>query len=439
MNLILMKVLSASCTSFNAFEGSYSPDGQRIAFIRQHKNERLPAIRNQSDFLNKNIEPDKWQTSETTTTVTASSIVSDSVITQSKRWETESYATGGRWLKPRTILPSFKEVGKNNTYQAGFSLHSNSLLADQSYSAELTYFENRGWYEITYQNKSFFPGFKAQLYNEPNYFTFEQEDLGLFTLLRQNRALSLSVPLNVRLNNNIYSSSVYIEPELRYSQIRFFDTRQELPSSDFSDLAVANLYSQFNIRLQQNIRDVQPNTGITLFSEIEHYLSDRELSFNVNNGEIQLTQPRSTALRGGVFSYFSPLSRWNQSLRVGLQGLTQSGLIFNNQFLVSDGFSEQVLPTANNLLSLSTRYTIPLVFADDGGFLLPFYLKNIYLVAFSNSVTSPTAADWLEQSRSVFGLQLRTQFRISNLSFDIGVGYGFEPTRKNHQFFIDSF
>jgi hypothetical protein len=140
----------------------------------------------------------------------------------------------------------------------------------------------------------------------------------------------------------------------------------------------------------------------------------------------------------GIFSYFSPLRRWNQSLRIGLQGLTQSGLIFNNQSLVSDGFSEQVLPTANNLLSLSTRYTIPLVFADDGGFLLPFYLKNLYLVAFSNSVTSPTTANWYEQSRSVFGLQLRTQFRISNLSFDIGVGYGYEPTRKNHQFFIDS-
>lgn len=426
-------------TSFNAFEGSYSPDGQRIAFIRQHKNERLPAILNQTDFLNKSIEPEKWQTSETTTTVTTSSIVSDSVFTESKRLKTDSYTTGGRWLKPRTILPAFKEVGNNNTYQAGFSLHSNSLLADQSYSAEFTFFEDRGWYEITYQNKSFYPGFKAQLYSEPDYLAFESERGNVLTLLRQNRALSLSVPLNVRFNNNIYSSSVYLEPEIRYSQIRFFDTREELPPSEFSSLAVANLYSQFNIRLQQNIRDVQPNTGITLFSEIEHYLSDRELSFAINNGEIQLTQPRSTALRGGLFSYFSPLRRWNQSLRIGLQGLTQSGLIFNNQSLVSDGFSEQVLPTANNLLSLSTRYTIPLIFADDGGFLLPFYLKNLYLVAFSNSVTSPASADWYKQSRSVFGLQLRTQFRISNLSFDIGVGYGYEPTRKNHQFFIDSF
>ncbi|GAA5522739.1 hypothetical protein LQ318_13360 [Aliifodinibius salicampi] len=426
-------------TPFNAFEGSYSPDGQRIAFIRQHKNERLPAILNQSDFLNKTIEPDKWQTSETTTTVTTSPVVSDSVYAQSKHWETDTYTTGGRWLKPRTILPSFKEVGNSNNYQAGFALHSNSLLADQSYSAEFTYFKDRSWYEITYQNKSFFPGFKAKLYSEPDYLAFEQEDRGLFTLLRQNRALSLSIPLNVRLNNNIYSSSVYIEPEIRYSQIRFFDTREELPSSDFSDLAVANLYSQFNIRLQQNIRDVQPNTGITLFSEIEHYLSDRELSFAVNNGEIQLTQPQSTALRAGMFSYFSPLRRWNQSFRVGLQGLTQSGLIFNNQSLVSDGFSEKVLPTANNLLSLSTRYTIPLAFADNGGFLLPFYLKNLYLVAFSNSVTSPASTNWYERSRSVFGLQLRMQFRISNLSFDIGAGYGYEPTRKNHQFFIDSF
>lgn len=107
--------------------------------------------------------------------------------------------------------------------------------------------------------------------------------------------------------------------------------------------------------------------------------------------------------------------------------------------MISDGFSEPIFVGFNNLLSFSTRYTIPLAYVDDGGFLLPFYLSNVYLVAFTNTVTDPTLNDWYDTSRSVFGIGVRAQFRISNFSFNIGVGFGYEPTRKESQFFIGDF
>ena len=97
------------------------------------------------------------------------------------------------------------------------------------------------------------------------------------------------------------------------------------------------------------------------------------------------------------------------------------------------------MPGSFNLLSFDTRYTIPISYVDNGGFLLPLYLSNIYLVAYSDTVVDPTMENWYEGSRSVFGLGLRARFRLSNLSFDIGIGYGYEPTRDNHHFFIGDF
>jgi hypothetical protein len=90
-------------------------------------------------------------------------------------------------------------------------------------------------------------------------------------------------------------------------------------------------------------------------------------------------------------------------------------------------------------LSFDTRYTIPLFYVDDGGLLLPLYLSNIYLVTFSNTVTDPTFSDWYEGSRTVFGIGVRTSFQLSNLRFNIGLGFGYEPTRKQAQFFIGDF
>src|SRR5690625_451219 len=169
---------------------------------------------------------------------------------------------------------------------------------------------------------------------------------------------------------------------------------------------------------------------------IEHHWSASDLRFSTGQNDLELNFRQPTAFQSGIYAFVSPFRRWNQSLRLSVEGLTQSGLIYDNQSLISDGFSEPVLLDSNNLLSVSTRYTIPLLFADDGGFLLPFYLNNLYMVAFSNSVTDPTSSSWYDQSRSVFGLELRTKFRISNLAFDLGIGYGYEPTRQNHQFFF---
>ena len=434
-HLTLNTVRQVTNAPFGAFEGSYSPDGNKVAFVQQKKNERLPAIISRKYFLGKQITSHSGKKGG----IENEPIVPDSVVTDSQNWQKGNYAASGEWLKPRTILPVVEEVTGRDVFQTGLGFYSSDLLQSQSYSTEITYLQQRLWYNFSYRNKTFFPGFRVQLESSPSYLSIsnqQQNSTVIQTLLRQQRSLSLSIPIQIRGNQNVFSTSFFIEPKVSQSQLRFFEISPTNRSSNFTNATEGNIYSQFNFRLQQNLRDLQPNTGVILFSELEHIFSADELTFTAYNNSINLLLQQATALHGGIYSFVSPLRKWNQSLRIGLTGLTQSGLLFDNQGLVSEGFSEPVFPTSQNLLSFSTRYTIPLAFVDNGGFLLPLYLSNVYLAAFSNSVVDPTFSNWYQNSRSVFGVELRTRFRLSNLSLDIGVGIGYEPTRQQHQFFI---
>ncbi|HET6528844.1 MAG TPA: hypothetical protein VFG39_08865 [Balneolaceae bacterium] len=434
-------IIQITNASFNAFEGAYSRDGGSVAFIKQVENKRLPAILERNRFEGSRIPAGQWVFSEDK--ISEQPAVPDSILTASESWETGDYSPGLNWLKPRTVLPVFEEVSSRDVYQWGLAFHSNNLLQSQAYSAEITYLEDRLWYDLNYQNKTFYPGFEVSYFSEPSYGAFNVQDpsgkITTYSLLQQERGLALSVPFQFQLNQNVFFTSLFIEPEIRRSQIRFFEMGTGDNQSEFAGAAIANIYGQFNFRLQQNIRDLQPNSGLILYAELEHYLSSDSINFTAYGYNLPISLNQKTALTGGAFTYFSPFRRLNQSLRVGVEWLTQSGVIYDNQSLVSNAFSVPVFETSNNLLSFSTRYTIPLFYVDDGGFLVPLYLSNVYLVGFTSTVTDPTFENWIKGSRSVFGLGIRARFRLSNLAFDIGVGFGFEPTRGNTEIFIGDF
>ena len=425
---------------YNAFEASYSPSGDQISFVVQKENEQLPAILSEEEYYNQRVDPELWKPSPTKEKFMQRPELGHDVNTEG--WQQADYSDGLSWLKPRAVLPVVEEVGNTDSYQIGAALHSNNLLQNQSYSLQLTGFEERLWYDFTYRNKMFYPGFRASAFSEPAFRTLgfvTEQDTTTVPLIRQERSFALSVPISYTLDRNIYFSSFTVEPEIRRSQIRYFDTGGGSAASNFGNLTIGNIFSSFNYRLQQNIRDVQPNSGITLFGEAEHYFSTSDLRFSVSGQQFERSFIKPTALRGGLYTYVSPLRKWNQSLRISLLGITQTDAVFDNQFLVSNGFSESVFPLSNNLLSFGTRYTVPLISADDGGFLLPLYLSNIYLAGFSNTVADASGGDPLRHTRTVFGAGIRARFRLSNLSFDIGVAIGYEPTRKSSNVFVGNF
>lgn len=427
-------------SKYNAFEASYSPDGNRIAFIVQKGNEQLPVVIPRRNSSNQQI---------TARQPTIQSEAVNTISTNGNRgarqeeWTTKPYTSGFSWLRPRAVLPVIDDVSDRGRYMYGASFHSNDLLQQQSYSAEVSYFHDRLWYDLSYQNTSFYPGFELSLFSKPTFvdltFTSESDTVSQ-TMLRQERSFSLSVPIRYVLEQNVYYSSFLVRPKIRQSQIRFFESDDPRSTpSDFADVTIGNIYASFNYKLQQNIRDVQPNTGLLLFTEMERYFRPSGLTINTMGADYSRRFINSYAFRSGIFAYFSPLRMWNQSLRLDARILNQNTPIFDNQFLVSNGFSESIFPGSGRLLSVGTRYTIPLWFPDDGGFLIPAYLSNVYLVIFSDTVAPYDQNNFLSASRTVIGGGLRVRFRLSNLAFDIGLGIGYEPTRNQTNIFVGDF
>src|SRR5699024_5644093 len=114
----------------------------------------LPVVIQRNAASDRNITESRWKSPETTASHSA---VSDSMIAASGNWTAEPYSAGPGWLKPRAVLPSVDEVSNSGRYQLGLSLHSNNLLQSQAYAAEVSYLEERMWYDVSYENKQFYP------------------------------------------------------------------------------------------------------------------------------------------------------------------------------------------------------------------------------------------------------------------------------------------
>jgi hypothetical protein len=152
------------------------------------------------------------------------------------------------------------------------------------------------------------------------------------------------------------------------------------------------------------------------------------------------TLAKRRGLNAGVVTFLSPLKRWNQSLRISAEVYSQTEVpVFGVSSEFADHFSGIPFPGANNIGFLRTRYTIPIVYPDDGGLLLPLYLSNIYLVLFSETSTNLDHTISTSNSRTLFGAGIRSRFRLSNMSFDIGISIGWEPTRREVSYHFGGF
>lgn len=437
-------VIQITNSLFNAMEASYSPSGDKIVYIRQIRNEMHPAILKKKNYFNKSIAPGNWQSSDLTEARMKRPLMNRSEIPDSTNWTSESYHTGMGWLKPRLWTPVIKNNG--DATQTGLRFYSTDDLAKNSYSMEVTHAQNRLWYELSYQYSGIFPGFRLSLQSEPQFPSFrmdgENGEDQIFSFMLENREFEFSLPFRFLLERNARFSSLTIRPKYEFTQLKFFQINSA-SLSDFSNIHSAGLSVIFNYRLRQFIRNIQPNAGWIFYAQSEVDLNGSDFTFKSSNLDFQGRFSDRKGLRGGIFTFTSLKKNSNQSLRLGFEFLTQSELPqFNNQDLVSDSFSGLVFNESNKMSFLSARYTIPLIHPDTGGFLLPLYLSNIYLVLFSQTVNDLSRDSFSlisDRSRTIIGTGIRSRFRLSNLSIDIGFSFGFEPSRNDYTFMFGTF
>ncbi|MBD3617141.1 MAG: hypothetical protein HUJ22_11280 [Gracilimonas sp.] len=445
-NLDTKEILQITSSLFNAFEASYSPDGQQIAYVIQQKSERKIALLHQDDFLNQPVSNSRLLRGKELRREFDRPLLGSAISDSVKSYPKTSYRGNLSWLKPRTIFPAYEE--KANTTQAGVVISSIDPLSRQAYSAEITGIQNRLWYDFTYTNKMFYPGLEISAYSDPEFFATRDPNTDeAFSLMRQDRGFNLSLPFDYTFRGDTRYSALFVRPEIKAEQFKYYNLQAE-ELSDFSTRYRAGVFSQLSLGILNLPRDVQPSSGISLFGLYEQTLNEPTAQIEFPGGPVARTFTNQWSALYGIFGFISPLRRWNQSMRIDMQFLQQSDSpIYSNSSIIPMGFSDDIFPNYDlsddsgfqNIGRLSTRYTIPLFYPDNGGLTIPFYLSSIYLTTFTHTLTDLNADNLLDSSRSIFGAGFHVQFKVSNVLFDLGVGFAYEPTRDNSQFIFGQF
>lgn len=433
------KIYQLTDSSHNIYEASYSPDDSKISFIRQSGYEQLVFTMPISDAIHGLIEPATWTFNDGVRSQLNRPLMNREDLSFSDEWIEQEYRTGLGWLKPRLWLPTYETQSGFDKF--GVTLESVDQMNSQSYSLSLDHYLDRLWFDLTYSHKTFYPGFEVDLFSRPSITNFRISETQVQSFLQQSRGVTLKAPIRYVIESNARFTSLLVEPQYTLNQLRFLDPfNSSVSYSEFGTRHTAGLRTVFNYRLRQFIRDVQPNKGTVFYTETRYGLNRDSIELNTGqvSGTINLLERKG--VRGGLITYLAPFQRFNQSLQLRIEGITQTDLpVFNISSLYSETFVDDPLPAVNNIGLINTRYTIPLVYPDDGGLLLPVYLSNIYLVLFSQSAFNLNNPDLIEGSRSVYGAGIRSRFRISNLAFDIGFSIGWEPTRNNFTGHFGSF
>ncbi|MCH8557935.1 MAG: hypothetical protein LAT84_08940 [Balneolia bacterium] len=405
---------------FGAVQPSYSPDQSRIAYIEQIDNSNRVMVMEVKNAFGREYQPVEFQP-DVSSSLEASRL-SDHRNSDESSWEFAEYRSGISWLRPRVFLPAIYE-GSSPVLDTRFGLiaQGGDVLRRHAWLAEVTYANEHLWTELFYRNSTFWPGYQIEAFYSP---------LPTFRGLYKERGGTFSLPFTWQMNHRSRSTYWQFRPGIRGRQFRPYKLlpipeNEQINTEWFTDISVRGFLGYF-FRLQQNIRDIQPNTGTVLFTQAEQFIiSDREA--------------RVAGIRFGIQQYLSPAPRWNHGLFLGAEAITQTPVrLFNTSNLVYRGFGENVLAGLQNAGSLRARYVLPIRYVDNGFISVPFFMDRIYLALEANYVADLnelSQENFSTIGRAVYGIELRTNIRIYNLPLDLGIGFGFEPTRRELHLF----
>ncbi|MBO6794108.1 MAG: hypothetical protein JJ895_09360 [Balneolaceae bacterium] len=426
---------------YNAFEASYAPDGNSIALVLQDEEEQKVITLHRNDFLNKPIQRAMLLNGVELTSALNAPIMGDEFFDESQTWEVKSYGSDLRWLKPRAILPVVKD--KSGTNEWGAQITSTDVLQSQMYNIEVTALQDQAWYNLTYTNKTFWPGISVFTFREPSYFStrFRLEDEVLTeTFLVEDIGTGISTTYEYYFDDVERYSSFYFRPRFTLNNSRYYQLDNN-PATNRIKENKLGAFLQFNLRVLQRSRDIQPASGVQLFAQIEQSLNSNSIAFKTDQFE---TTPepldKRNAFYYGLNAFWAPFSKTNQSLKVSAQFLNQSDRrLFSNGTIIPMGFNSDAFDFSSSIGRFSTRYTIPLAYPDNGGLLIPFYVSSVYISVFTHTLADYEQANPLNTSTTVVGAGLHLQYKISNLSLDFGVGLSFDLSSGNTDFILGTF
>jgi hypothetical protein len=235
--------------------------------------------------------------------------------------------------------------------------------------------------------------------------------------------MGVGVELPITLQQNVFLSVVRAQMEGEFRQTRFYGDAVDnfnavqpvrLPTA-FRDRITLTPRLVLGYRLQQNPRDLVPNTGLIWGSVAELDAWTDGIG-------------ASRALTSELSAFLPIAPTTHTGLEVGAGLLTQNrASIFDTDAFVPRGYEDAGLPEGT-FLRFDAELTQPLWYIDDGWSLVPLYVKSLGLYGFGQTLGRVDGADWNRTLTSVGGgidLRLRL-FYLADLTLRLGAAYRVE-------------
>ena len=423
------RLLKLANVRFGALEPSLSPDRSTLAFVN-YRHERHDLVQMPFRPDSATIVPDSlfWRGAD------GGMPIEDRRFTPHSSLDTIEARPYAAWrhLAPRMVypvlagegndepLPYLEEPNRTGPLGAGVGLGVQGAdpLRRWAYQGTAFWQADRLWGEARVQSGSFLLRPSLSVYDRP-FTALVRGRQETFLAGVEERGGAIGMRLPVTLRSNVYQTRFRLGVTADVRQTRLFGGRFSEPT-DYATRATVSPRAVFGYRLQQNPRDLVPNTGVVLGlqGEVDTWTSDGE---------------GSRGMVATVNTYLPLLRSSHTGIRLGAQMLVQNeASIFNTSSFVPrgyDGLSAGYSFENQNdtFLQLEAEVTQPLWYIDDGFTILPLYAKSLSVYGFGETLGAVGNGGWGHALSSVGGglqLELRVFY---GFGLDLRIGAAYRP------------
>ncbi len=397
---------------YGALEGSVSPDGSRIAFIDyQHEQWNLATMP---------FDPSEGER-PAPATYTHSVASATTSVGQGADVLSRPYRSL-RYMSPRQVFPILDFTVTDTSpedvdlgFGVGAAIAGADPLQRWSYSAVGWYQADKLWGQFTVRSGASVLRPAVGVFRTPSTRIVLTSD-GIRRVGKEEEGAAFGMALPVTLSSNVYESSVSVGLAGQYSRSRFFG-RDGKALSSYDERATVSPTVAAQFGTHANHRDIRIRRGLTLGGTVLHDVWSSTKSRTGTLAEARLFFP-SIPGSGGSFSIVAGYL-WQSE-----------AAIYNLDFFLPRGLEDTFVPRGGRV-KYGLDLVQPLLYVDDGFFLLPVFLKSIYAYGFAESVKSSSDLSFdLDSVGGGLGFQFRFFYL---LNFDLRFGAAYLPGSDSYE------
>jgi len=309
----------------------------------------------------------------------------------------------------------------------GLAMQGTDPLQEWTYYAEGIYQKNRLWGEIGMQWGGSILRPEIRYSSRPltvNAIIRDTTGTREERVIRGRKEASVGVRVPITLFENVFRSSLSGLLSLNFREDQFVDDDFE-PFTEKMNRISLSPGLIFSHRIQRNARDLVPNSGIgvRLFADVDLSAEGRNIK---------------RALVGLGDLYLPWLSKYNTGIRLNTGFVVQnSPSVFNLDFFKPRGREDIFIPEGT-FYRYGITITQPILYIDDGLFLLPVFFKAAFVYGFADYLKPRNKADPEYSSVGAgIGIQLRL-FYTFDINLRLEAAYHPEKKRWDAGYWINS-